>query len=197
MQKVASPISIRLATRTGLRPSLSPRYPPMTPPRGRTRNPTPRVAKDSRVPVSGSPEGKKSVLKYSAAGWSGVPGWHRYRDGGDVQGLDLDSAAGVGPVDVAAKDSRSSSPSTSSPTCRAPWPSRAVAAADQRQRHGRRPAGAHRPRPSWTRPTSIRSCPPRRRTPVDRRVSLRRCGGPPGVRSVRSGRRSGSSGRRP
>ena len=39
----------------------------MTPPRGRTRNPTPRVAKDSRVPVSGSPEGKKSVLKYSAA----------------------------------------------------------------------------------------------------------------------------------
>ena len=67
MQKVARPISIRLATRTGLRPILSPRYPPMTPPSGRTRNPTPRVAKDSRVPVSGSPEGKKSVLKYRAA----------------------------------------------------------------------------------------------------------------------------------
>jgi para-nitrobenzyl esterase len=32
-----------------------------------------------------------------------VPGWHRYRDGGDVQGFDLDSAAGVGPVDVAAE----------------------------------------------------------------------------------------------
>jgi para-nitrobenzyl esterase len=33
----------------------------------------------------------------------GVPRWHRYRDGGDVQGLDLDSAAGIGPVDVAAE----------------------------------------------------------------------------------------------
>jgi para-nitrobenzyl esterase len=33
----------------------------------------------------------------------GVPGWHRYRDGGDVQGLDLASAGGVGPVDVAAE----------------------------------------------------------------------------------------------
>jgi para-nitrobenzyl esterase len=33
---------------------------------------------------------------------SGVPGWHRYRDAGDVQGLDVASAGGVGPVDVAA-----------------------------------------------------------------------------------------------
>jgi para-nitrobenzyl esterase len=33
----------------------------------------------------------------------GVPRWHRYRDGGDVQGLDLDSAGGIGPVDVAAE----------------------------------------------------------------------------------------------
>jgi para-nitrobenzyl esterase len=33
----------------------------------------------------------------------GVPTWHRYRDGGDVQGLDLTSAGGVGPVDVAAE----------------------------------------------------------------------------------------------
>lgn len=32
-----------------------------------------------------------------------VPKWHRYRDGGDVQGLDLYSAGGVGPVDVAAE----------------------------------------------------------------------------------------------
>jgi para-nitrobenzyl esterase len=32
-----------------------------------------------------------------------VPRWHRYRDSGDVQGLDLDSARGVGPVDVAAE----------------------------------------------------------------------------------------------
>jgi para-nitrobenzyl esterase len=30
-----------------------------------------------------------------------APGWHRYRDGSDVQGLDLASAGGVGPVDVA------------------------------------------------------------------------------------------------
>ena len=67
MKKVARPIRIRLATRTGLRPILSPRYPPMTPPSGRTANPTPSVAKDSRVPVSGSAEGKKSVPKYNAA----------------------------------------------------------------------------------------------------------------------------------
>jgi para-nitrobenzyl esterase len=33
----------------------------------------------------------------------GLPTWHRHRDGGDVQGLDLDSAGGVGPVDVAAE----------------------------------------------------------------------------------------------
>jgi para-nitrobenzyl esterase len=33
----------------------------------------------------------------------GVPRWHRYRDSGDVQGLDLASAGGVGPVDVAAE----------------------------------------------------------------------------------------------
>ncbi|WP_448609024.1 carboxylesterase/lipase family protein [Geodermatophilus sp. URMC 60] len=33
----------------------------------------------------------------------GAPGWHRYRDGGDVQGLDLASAGSVGPVDVAAE----------------------------------------------------------------------------------------------
>ena len=32
-----------------------------------------------------------------------VPTWHRYRDGGDVQGLDLASAGGVGLVDVAAE----------------------------------------------------------------------------------------------
>jgi len=32
-----------------------------------------------------------------------LPRWHRYRDTGDVQGLDLDSAGGVGPVDVAAE----------------------------------------------------------------------------------------------
>jgi para-nitrobenzyl esterase len=32
-----------------------------------------------------------------------VPTWHRYRDSGDVQGLDLASAGGVGPVDVAAE----------------------------------------------------------------------------------------------
>ena len=34
---------------------------------GGPAKPTPRVAKDSRVPVSGSPEGKKSWLKYNAA----------------------------------------------------------------------------------------------------------------------------------
>jgi hypothetical protein len=67
MKNVASPIRIRLATRTGLRPTLSPRYPPITPPSGRTAKPTPRVAKDSSVPVSGSLEGKKSWLKYNAA----------------------------------------------------------------------------------------------------------------------------------
>jgi para-nitrobenzyl esterase len=33
----------------------------------------------------------------------GVPTWHRYRHSGDVQGLDLESAGGVGPVDVAAE----------------------------------------------------------------------------------------------
>ncbi|MGR6964802.1 carboxylesterase/lipase family protein [Geodermatophilus sp. URMC 61] len=33
----------------------------------------------------------------------GTPGWHRYRDSGDVQGLDLASAGGIGPVDVAAE----------------------------------------------------------------------------------------------
>jgi para-nitrobenzyl esterase len=33
----------------------------------------------------------------------GVPTWLRYRDSGDVQGLDLASAGGVGPVDVAAE----------------------------------------------------------------------------------------------
>ncbi len=31
----------------------------------------------------------------------GVPKWHRYRAGGAVQGLDLERAGGVGPVDVA------------------------------------------------------------------------------------------------
>lgn len=31
----------------------------------------------------------------------GVPRWHRHRSSGDVQGLDLASAGGVGPVDVA------------------------------------------------------------------------------------------------
>ena len=39
----------------------------MMPPRGRTANPMPSVAKDSRVPDSGSVAGKKTVLKYSAA----------------------------------------------------------------------------------------------------------------------------------
>jgi para-nitrobenzyl esterase len=33
----------------------------------------------------------------------GVPGWPRHRDSGDVQGLDLASAGGVRPVDVAAE----------------------------------------------------------------------------------------------
>jgi para-nitrobenzyl esterase len=33
----------------------------------------------------------------------GVPGWPRHRDSGDVQGLDLASAGGIGPVDVAAE----------------------------------------------------------------------------------------------
>ena len=46
-------------TSTGLRPTWSPRYPPITPPSGRTANPTPRVAKESRVPESGSAVGKK------------------------------------------------------------------------------------------------------------------------------------------
>ncbi|MGY1704252.1 carboxylesterase/lipase family protein [Geodermatophilus sp. SYSU D00697] len=32
-----------------------------------------------------------------------VPRWHRYRDSGDVQGLDRADAGGVGPVDVAAE----------------------------------------------------------------------------------------------
>ncbi|MGX5657374.1 carboxylesterase/lipase family protein [Geodermatophilus nigrescens] len=32
----------------------------------------------------------------------GVPAWHRYSDPSDVQGLDLASAGGIGPVDVAA-----------------------------------------------------------------------------------------------
>jgi para-nitrobenzyl esterase len=33
----------------------------------------------------------------------GVPRWHRHRDSGDVQGLDLAVAGGIGPVDVAAE----------------------------------------------------------------------------------------------
>ncbi len=40
---------------------------PMMPPIGRAANPTPRVAKERRVPVSGSPPGKNAVPKYSAA----------------------------------------------------------------------------------------------------------------------------------
>jgi para-nitrobenzyl esterase len=41
--------------------------------------------------VTGDPNGR------------GVPTWHRYRYSGDVQGLDLDSAGGIRPVDVAAE----------------------------------------------------------------------------------------------
>ena len=67
MAKVARPITISEATKTGLRPSLSPRCPPMMPPRGRAANPTPRVAKDARVPATGLAPGKKAWPKYRAA----------------------------------------------------------------------------------------------------------------------------------
>ena len=39
----------------------------MIPPSGRTANPMPSVANESRVPDSGSFAGKKTVLKYRAA----------------------------------------------------------------------------------------------------------------------------------
>jgi para-nitrobenzyl esterase len=32
-----------------------------------------------------------------------LPAWHRYTDPGDVQGLDVASDGGIGPVDVAAE----------------------------------------------------------------------------------------------
>ena len=53
-------------TRTGLRPNRSARYPPTLPPIGRIKKPTPRVANDSSVPVTGSDSGKKTSPKYSA-----------------------------------------------------------------------------------------------------------------------------------
>ena len=51
--KVASPMRMSDATKTGLRPTLSPRCPPMMPPSGRATNPTPSVANESRVPARG------------------------------------------------------------------------------------------------------------------------------------------------
>ena len=67
MAKVATPIRISDATRTGLRPTLSPRWPPMMPPSGRATKPTPRVANAARVPASGLALGKNAVPKYRAA----------------------------------------------------------------------------------------------------------------------------------
>ena len=67
MRTVARPMMINEATSTGLRPIRSPRWPPMMPPSGRAMKPTPSVANEAKVPISGSSLGKKTVPKYSAA----------------------------------------------------------------------------------------------------------------------------------
>ena len=61
------PMINRVMTSTCLRPTRSPKWPKTMPPSGRARNPTAYVAKASRVPTSGSNEGKNSVLNTSAA----------------------------------------------------------------------------------------------------------------------------------
>ena len=67
MRKVAKPMTSMAPTRTGFRPNLSPRYPPRAPPTGRMTKPTASVANASSVPTNGSPLGKKTAPKYSAA----------------------------------------------------------------------------------------------------------------------------------
>jgi hypothetical protein len=64
---VARPITRRVTTRVFFLPNLSPMCPAMMPPMGRAKKPTPKVPKASRVPDSGSDEGKNSLPKTSAA----------------------------------------------------------------------------------------------------------------------------------
>jgi hypothetical protein len=67
MSPVAIPITSVVMTSVSRRPILSPRWPNRTPPSGRTRKPTPKVAKASSVPVAGSASLKNSLLNTSAA----------------------------------------------------------------------------------------------------------------------------------
>ena len=50
-----------------LRPTLSPKWPKITPPTGRARKPTPKVANEASVAMTGSTFGKNSLSKTSAA----------------------------------------------------------------------------------------------------------------------------------
>ncbi len=67
MATVAAPISDTVATSTLLRPNRSPKWPASTPPTGRATKPTENVRNASRVPVSGSKDGKNTSLNTSAA----------------------------------------------------------------------------------------------------------------------------------
>ena len=67
IRKVAPPIRRRVVTSMDLRPIRSPRWPKTAPPMGRAKKPTPNVAKDARVPASGSNRGKNSFGNTSAA----------------------------------------------------------------------------------------------------------------------------------
>src|SRR6266545_5412471 len=67
MANVAAPISTRLSTSNRLRPTRSPKCPNTRPPIGRAPKPIAYVRNASRVPVSGSAVGKKSLLNTSAA----------------------------------------------------------------------------------------------------------------------------------
>ena len=64
---VPAPTSSRVAISTGFRPYLSPKYPKRIPPKGRTMKPTPKVAKERRVPTRGSNLGKNSGPNTNAA----------------------------------------------------------------------------------------------------------------------------------
>nr|WP_017974537.1 hypothetical protein [Actinopolyspora halophila] len=66
-RKVDTPISSRVATSTFFRPSRSPTWPRNSAPNGPATYPTPKVANESRVPVTGSAAGKKIFWKTSAA----------------------------------------------------------------------------------------------------------------------------------
>jgi hypothetical protein len=64
---VANPIMSRVTTSMGLRPMRSPKCPNIAPPNGRATKPTPKVAKESKVPIRGVCSVKNTCGKTSAA----------------------------------------------------------------------------------------------------------------------------------